>query len=90
MVSTESAAFRRAFGGAVRTFREKCALSQEKLSFESGLDRTYISGVERGVRNPTIEVIQRLATALQTKSSKLFALTEKLFEAGPSTRPTRA
>ena len=78
MVSTKSAAFRRAFGLAVRQFRERRKLSQEKFSFESGLDRTYISGVERGVRNPTIEVVERLATSLKTKPSKLFLLTEAL------------
>ena len=77
MVSSKSAPFRKAFGAAVRQFREKLGLSQEKLAFESGLDRTYISGVECGVRNPTIEVVARLAVALGTKPSKLMAATEK-------------
>ena len=80
MVTENSAAFRRAFGQAVRQVREKRELSQEKLSFESGLDRTYISGVERGVRNPTLEVIQRLAVSLGTKSSKLLAAAERIDE----------
>lgn len=78
MVTENSAAFRRAFGQAVRQVRERHDLSQEKLSFESGLDRTYISGVERGVRNPTLEVIQRLAVSLGTKSSKLLAAAERI------------
>lgn len=39
-------------------------LSQEQLAFETELHRTYISGVERGVRNPTVLVIDRLAKAL--------------------------
>lgn len=80
MVTENSAAFRRAFGQAVRQVRERRDLSQEKLSFESGLDRTYISGVERGVRNPTLEVIQRLAVSLGTKSSKLLAAAERIDE----------
>lgn len=78
MVSEKSAPFRKAFGAAVRQFRERCGLSQEKFAFESGLDRTYISGVECGVRNPTIEVVQRLAQALGTTPSKLMAAAEKL------------
>ena len=39
--------------------------SQEALADEAGLDRTYISGIERKVKNPTITVIERLAQALQ-------------------------
>ena len=48
----------------VRLAREGKGWSQDRLSEESGLHRTYISGVERGVRNPTIEVVQQLANAL--------------------------
>lgn len=35
-----------------------------ELAFESGLHRTYISGIERGVRNPTIQIIKEIADAL--------------------------
>ena len=80
MVSDKSKPFRQAFGQAVRNFRTRRKLSQEQLAFESGLDRTYISGVELGVRNPTIEVIQKLAVALEAKASKLLAEAERLFE----------
>lgn len=48
----------------VRRLREARGLSQEGFRFESGLDRTYISGIERGVRNPTILVVERIAKAL--------------------------
>lgn len=82
MVSARSAPFRKAFGEAVRNFRLKRGLSQEKLSFESGLDRTYISGVEVGVRNPTIELVERLARALATKPSKLLVEAERLLARG--------
>jgi transcriptional regulator with XRE-family HTH domain len=43
------------------------------LADRSGLDRTYISGVERGVRNPTLQVMQRLAEALGADLDVLFA-----------------
>jgi transcriptional regulator with XRE-family HTH domain len=39
--------------------------SQEELAFESGIHRTYISGLERGIRNPTITIVARLAGTLK-------------------------
>ncbi|WP_133573079.1 helix-turn-helix domain-containing protein [Maritalea mobilis] len=48
----------------VRLFREIKGISQEELAHRTNLDRTYISGIERGVRNPTIRVLERLASAL--------------------------
>lgn len=55
---------RQIVGRNVRRIREQLGLSQEQLAFETELHRTYISGVERGVRNPTVLVIDRLAKAL--------------------------
>ena len=66
----------RAFGAAVRARREELAWSQEELGFEADLDRTYISGIERGVRNPTLKIVGRLAKALGTRASKLFLAAE--------------
>jgi len=62
----------RQVGLNVRQWREKRELSQEELSFESGLHRTYVSGVERGVRNPTVTVLQKLAKALDVPPARLF------------------
>ncbi|MFC2970023.1 helix-turn-helix domain-containing protein [Acidimangrovimonas pyrenivorans] len=61
-------------GRNVKRFREAKGLSQEQLAFEADLHRTYVSGVERGVRNPTVVIIARLATALGVEPSKLLEL----------------
>jgi transcriptional regulator with XRE-family HTH domain len=46
-------------------------LSQEGLAELSGLHRTYISGIERGVRNPTLSIILQIANALKVRPSEL-------------------
>ena len=49
---------------AIRHFRKETQLSQEELAEKAGLDRTYISGVERGVRNITLESLEQIIFAL--------------------------
>ena len=44
----------KSFGEKVRLYRGKLGITQEELGFKSGLDRTYISGIERGTRNPPL------------------------------------
>lgn len=60
------------FGDRVRELRQKIKLSQEELGFRTGLDRTYISGIERGQRNPALINIGKLAKALKTTLPDLF------------------
>lgn len=55
----------------VKQLRSARGWSQEDLADHAGLDRTYISGIERTVRNPTITVIERLAKAFSTKIGDL-------------------
>jgi transcriptional regulator with XRE-family HTH domain len=55
----------------VRRKRKAAGLSQEELAFEAGLDRTYISQVERKQRNVTIIVLARLAKALKATPGQL-------------------
>ena len=62
---------RRRVGLNVRKHRNQRGFSQEELAFECGLHRTYISGVERGVRNPTVVVLEKVAKALGVTTSKL-------------------
>lgn len=55
----------------VREARLKVGLSQEELADRAGIDRTYASGIERAVRNPTITVLAKLAAALGLRASEL-------------------
>lgn len=65
------------FGDFVRTQRLSQGLSQEELEFRSGLDRTYISGVECGKRNPSLIALVKLSEGLSmTVSELLSCLTE--------------
>jgi transcriptional regulator with XRE-family HTH domain len=52
------------FGQIVAQQRKALNASQEELAHRAGLDRTYISGLERGVRNPSLTVLCRLAAGL--------------------------
>jgi len=56
----------------VRRERKKLAVSQEELGFRTGLDRTYISGIERGERNPSLKNIYKISRALKIKVKDLF------------------
>jgi len=62
----------RIFGGRLRRLRIQLEWSQEKLAFESGLDRSYVGGVERGERNISLGNIYRLAKALGVPAKALF------------------
>lgn len=55
----------------VKLLRQKLNWSQEDLADAADLHRTYVSGVERAIRNPTIEIVERLAKALKVQPSKL-------------------
>lgn len=66
-----------AFGSAIRVVRLRSGLSQEALADRADLDRTYVSGVERGVRNPSLLTLKRIATALDTPLHELLAISEE-------------
>lgn len=62
---------RHRLAGNMKKLRKERGWSQEALADEAGLDRTYISGIERVVRNPTITVVERLASALECRMGDL-------------------
>lgn len=74
------------FGANVRRLREARGLSQEAFGFASGIDRTYVSGVERGVRNPTITVVEKFAEGLGVPSHVLLMDVDPPAGDAPSTR----
>lgn len=62
---------RQRVGHNVAKFRKKLGLSQEGLAFDCEIHRTYISGVERGIRNPTVLVLEKIAKALKVPPGRL-------------------
>ena len=61
------------FGQELRKARKAVSISQEKLALQVGLDRTYISMLERGLRQPSLATIFRLCEALELDSVELIA-----------------
>ena len=59
------------FGQRVRKLRAKQKLSQETLAAKADIDRAFLSGIERGVENPTLFTIQAIADALKTSVGNL-------------------
>ncbi|MGB3740110.1 MAG: helix-turn-helix transcriptional regulator [Pontixanthobacter sp.] len=55
---------RQVFGTNVRRLRLEKGLSQEEFGFFAGIDRTYVSGVERGLRNPSLVLAEKFANGL--------------------------
>ncbi len=62
---------RRRVGRNIKAIREARGWSQEELADQAELHRTYVSGVERGIRNPTVTVLDRLGKALKVSIGKL-------------------
>jgi len=61
------------FGERVRELRLAKELSQEELAFRSGVHRTYLGGIERGKRNPSLKNVAAVAKALGVTLSQLFS-----------------
>lgn len=68
---------RRSFADAVRSERQQLGLSQEEFADRAGVHRTYVSEVERGLRNISLDNIERFASALHLRVSELFRVAEE-------------
>jgi transcriptional regulator with XRE-family HTH domain len=77
-------------GRVIRKYRESARLSQEELAERSGLHRTYISLVERGRRNITVDALNQIAEALAVYPSKLMSDAEKEPEASSNVGTRRS
>lgn len=63
--------YAKTLAGNVKAARKALDLSQEALALEAEIDRTYISGIERGLRNPSLTLIVKLADRLKTTPAAL-------------------
>lgn len=61
----------------LRRIRVERGISQEALAYEAGIDRAYVGGLERKSHNPTIDLLDRLATTLATDMAEFFAKVPK-------------
>ena len=69
-------------GNELKKARESANLTQEKLAFDAGVDRTYISQLEHDKKSPTVDVLLRICDAIGVKASEVIANVEK-------SRPTK-
>ena len=76
----------RAFGNALREARQKAALSQEGLALQSGIDRTFVSMLERGIRQPALSSVFALSTALKIAPGTLVDRAMRLLPAQKAQR----
>jgi len=67
-----------AFGRALREFRGQAGISQERLAEAAGLDRSFVSLVERGLQSPNVVVLLKVAGVLKVPAAELIARTEGL------------
>ncbi len=68
---------REVFAANLRRLRHKTGLSQESLAYEAGVNRTYISKLEKGISHPGLEIIGKLAAVLGVEPAELLRLPAK-------------
>lgn len=73
----------------LRRLRVKRALSQEALAVDAGVDRSYVGRIERGVENPTVETLDRLAKALEVPAAELLLVPKSNEKPPPTLRRGR-
>lgn len=65
------------FGEMLRKLREQRGLSQEQLAFETGIHRTFVSQLERGLKTPSLATLFKLAAALEIDASQMVQQLER-------------
>lgn len=73
-------------GWNLRRLRVAQDVSQERLAYDAGVDRSYLGGLERGEENPTVDTLERLCGALSVKLSAIF---EEPEEGSPPPQPLK-
>lgn len=63
-------------GKAIVLLRKEKGLSQESFAYDAGIDRRYMSDIENGKRNISLDIIERISQKLGLKISELFAIAE--------------
>ena len=80
MASRRPRKLEQAFGKVVQTRRNAKGISQEELGFQSGLHRTFVSQLERGLKSPSLRTLFAIAKALDSKPDSLVREAERLWE----------
>ena len=75
-------------GNELRRARERAGLTQERLAFQAGLSRPYISQLERDLKSPTLETLFLIAEALGISASAMVRKVERARASGPRQPPT--
>jgi transcriptional regulator with XRE-family HTH domain len=65
-------------GSRIRAFRRACGISQEELAFKASVSTTYLGQIERAEKSPTVEILDKIATALDVSIYDLFLFDEKI------------
>lgn len=71
-----------AFGEVLRELRKRAGLTQEQLALEAGIERNFVSLIERGINQPTIRILFKVAGALQVRPSSIIEAVERHLDAG--------
>lgn len=65
-----------AFGSVIRRLRKEAGVSQEAIACKAAMGRNFVSLIERGLNQPTVRVVFKLAAALETTPSRIFQAVE--------------
>ncbi|MDO9366151.1 MAG: helix-turn-helix transcriptional regulator [Methylotenera sp.] len=79
MENADNLELERIFGEVLRKHRAAFGISQEELAFLAGVDRTFVSRIERGIRQPSLRTLIGLGKALKVSAADLVLETEKLY-----------